>query len=285
MKRALLLPLIATASAAAWTAHHHLVPAATPGPATQAPPSPPPPLDDFATELATARAACDPAALTPVFERLVAASQTTSATPATWHRLAATCLERCLLHSHRRGLAVGTPTWSTLPAAVASDVDQGLAAVEQARAHGETSADLHRLEAALLGQRITGVAAALRWNGRIEHALAKASELAPDDPRVQVALGLRKLLAPPLLGHDPVRALAHFTAAAEQLPEDERPAVFAAFACHLQDLRSQALQWLEQAVQRNPRNSFAQVVLQRLRAGEAEPFGRDVTDAEVAALR
>lgn len=285
MKRTLPVPWIATAMAVVWSVHHHLATAATPAPPAQATPSAPPLLDDFDTELATARAACDPAALTPLFDRLVAASRTDAATATTWHRLAATCLERCLLHSHRRGLAVGTPTWSALPAAVAGDVDQGIAAVAQARALGDTSADLHRLEAALLGQRITGVAAALRWNRRIEQALAKAGELAPQDPRVQVALGLRKLLAPPLLGHDPVRALAHFTAAAEHLPQDERPAVFAAFACHLQDLRGQALQWLERAVQRNPRNCFAQVVLQRLRAGAAEPFGRDVTDAEVAALR
>jgi hypothetical protein len=76
-----------------------------------------------------------------------------------------------------------------------------------------------------------------------------------------------------LLGHDPERALEHFELAARALADDERPAVFAAMASYLQRKRLQAVAWLEQAVARNPKNSFARVVLQRVRRDEGDPFG------------
>jgi hypothetical protein len=38
-------------------------------------------------------------------------------------------------------------------------------------------------------------------------------------------------------------------------------------------------------VQRNPNNTFARVVRSRLRAGEDDPFGRDVTATEAAVAK
>jgi len=46
-------------------------------------------------------------------------------------------------------------------------------------------------------------------------ALAAATARAKDDPRLHVALGLRKLMAPEFLGHDAVGALTHFEFAAQ----------------------------------------------------------------------
>lgn len=236
-------------------------------------------------DLRAARRACDPAALDPVVQALTAATAAPDASHEAFHRLAEAHLERALLRSHRRGLVVGTPTWTELPRELADDVDRGLAAVARARELGDRSGDLHRIEASLLSQRITGLTTAMQWNARIQAALKKAGELAGEDPQLHVALGLRKLLAPKFFGHDATKALEHFEFAAKALAEDERPAVFAAMATWLQQKRQAAIGWLEQAVARNPHNEFARVVLQRLRAGEADPFGRDVTPAEAAAAK
>ncbi len=202
-----------------------------------------------------------------------------------WHMLANAALARLQTRSVRRGVAVGRPIHDTLPAAVAADIDLGLAAVERARALGDDSSALHRIEAGLLGQRITGLASALQWNGRIQAALAAATAATPDDPELHLSLGLRKLLAPKLFGHDPARALEHLEFAAAALPHDERPALFAAMACHLQQQRGQAIAWLERAALRNPQNPFVAAVLQRVQRGEEDPFGRDVPEQSTTQSR
>jgi len=232
-----------------------------------------------------ARRTCTTEALDAVVAELTRAAAAAKADDAAaWHLLADAHLERALARSHRRGLRVGEPTWSELPAAIADDVRLGLDAVAKAQLRGDDSADLLRIEAALLSQRITGIASALQWNGRIHAALQRAGERGQDDARVHVAIGLRQLLAPKFFGHDAEKALAHFEFAAKVLHDDERPSVFAAMACYLQKKRAQAIEWLERAVAANPANVFARVVLRRLRAGEDDPFGRDLTDVEVAAL-
>ena len=200
-----------------------------------------------------------------------------------WRLLADGLLERALQRSHLRGMAVGTPLHAELPPETKADLDAGDAALARARELGDDSADSFRIEASLLSQRITGLLAAMQWNGRIEQSLQQAGARRQDDPQLHVALGLRSLLAPPMLGHDPGKALEHFEFAAKSLADDERPAVFAAMASYLQKKRQQAIGWLDQAVQRNPHNTFARVVRNRLRAGEDDPFGRDVTAAEAAA--
>ena len=111
-----------------------------------------------------------------------------------------------------------------------------------------------------------------------------ASARCPEDPQLDVALGLRKLLSPRWLGHDPETALQHFVRAADR-SKDERPAVFAGMACYLLEQKERALAWLERAAARNPANRFAAVVLQRLRRDEAAPFARDVTAEELAAIQ
>lgn len=243
--------------------------------------------DALRTQLVAARRSCSPAPLDAVVQQLTArtAAPDAASDPSPWRLLAEAHLERALARSHRRGLRVGEPTYAELPREVEADVALGLAAVQQARERGDDGAELCRLEAALLGQRITGLGSALQWNSRIHAALQRAAELAEGDPRVHVAVGLRKLLAPRLLGHDPQRALEHFEFAARVLADDERPAVFAAMASYLQQKRMQAVAWLEQAVARNPKNTFARVVLQRVRRDEPEPFGRDVTAEEIAAVK
>lgn len=254
------------------------VPQALPAPPAQ-------PADGLAKALRDARRTCDLAAFDAVLAGVRGACREHPDQRDPWHLLAEAHLERSLLRSHDRGIVVGAPVHAQLPKEVQDDLDAGLAAAKRARELGDDSSDLFRIEAGLLSQRITGLASALQWNGRIQDALRLAGERAADNPHLHVALGLRRLLAPKLLGHDPGKALEHFEFASRALPEDERPAVFAAMASYLQHKRQQAIGWLEQAVARNPQNRFARVVLRRLRAGEDDPFGRDVTAAEAAATK
>lgn len=244
-----------------------------------------PPAAGLGATVREARRSCDLAALDTALARVRETIAQHPAHPDHWHLLAEAHLERALLRSHDRGLAVGAPVHAQLPKELLDDLEAGLAAAHRARELGDDSSDLFRIEAGLMGQRITGLASALQWNGRIQDALRLAGERQQDNPHLHVALGLRKLLAPKLLGHDPDQALEHFEFAARSLADDERPAVFAAMASYLQKKRQQAISWLEQAVARNPHNRFARVVLARLRAGEDDPFGRDVTAAEAAATK
>lgn len=238
-----------------------------------------------AAALQSARRRCSLAAIDTVVGELRSRTMQAPDDAEGWHLLADALLERIQQRTHLRGIAVGTPVFTELPAEVTRDLDDGLAAVARARALGDDGGDLYRIEASLMCQHITGIGAALQWNARVEAALAAAGERGRDDPRLHTMLGLRKLLAPRLLGHDPERALAHFEFAAGALADDERPAVFAAMASYLQKKRQQAVHWLEQAVARNPENAFARVVLQRVRRDEPEPFARDVSEAEAAASR
>jgi cytochrome c-type biogenesis protein CcmH/NrfG len=231
-------------------------------------------------ELLAARHSCSSEAIDAIVDKLrnEAAANPKDAHPQ--HLLAHALLDRVLQRNHLRGLAVGKPLYDTLPTEIAADLDASAAAITRARELGDTTAELFRLEAAMMGNRITGLGTALQWNGRIQEALAQAGELDPNDPHLQVALGLRKLLAPKLLGQDIDKALEHFEFAAKALQDDERPAMFAAMANFLQQKRQQAIAWLEQAAQRNPHNAFVRVVLGRCKRGEENPFGRDVTAAE-----
>ena len=237
------------------------------------------------TELEQARRTCAQAALDALIAKWRAAVQATPTDRASWRLLAEALLERVLQRAHLRGIEVGTPLHETLPVEVAADLDAGTAAVVKARELGDDSGELFRIEAALMGHRITGLTTALQWNGKIQQALTKAAARAKDDPQLHIALGLRKRLVPKFLGQDPQKALEHFEFAARQLPDDERPAVFAAMASYLQQKREQAMRWLEQAVQRNPQNTFARVVLERVKRGEQDPFGRDVSAAEASGAK
>jgi tetratricopeptide (TPR) repeat protein len=286
MKRAVPLLCLACVAAIGATGYSMLgtgaadaigVPAAAPGtrPATSA----------TAAALYAARRQCSLPALEPVLADLRTRTLVAPDDAEAWHLLAEALLERVQQRAHLRGIAVGTPVFTELPTDLSNDLDAGLAAVGKARALGDDGGDLYRIEAGLMGQHITGIGSALQWNARIEAALTAAGERLRDDPQLHTMLGLRKLLAPKLLGHDPQRALEHFEFAARALADDERPAVFAAMASYLQRKRLQAVTWLEQAVARNPQNVFARVVLQRVRRDEPEPFGRDVSEAEAAAAR
>lgn len=241
------------------------------------------PKHGLAAELEVARRRCELAAVDAVLEKAAAACKQLPEDAASWHLLAKAHLERSLLRSHDRGMVVGAPIFATLPKELLADLDAGLAAARRARELGDAAGDLFRIEAGLMSQRITGLASALQWNGRIQEALRLAGERGPDNPHLHVALGLRKLLAPKLLGHDAGAALEHFEFAAKALVDDERPAVFAAMASYLQQKRQQAIGWLERAVAINPQNRFARVVLRRLQAGEENAFGRDITAGEAAA--
>jgi tetratricopeptide (TPR) repeat protein len=243
-----------------------------------------PAAGDLAAALRDARRQCDLTPLDAVVARLEQAVLATPDDRDTWHLLAQACLERAQQRTHLRGMSVGEPVFATLPTELQRDLEQGLGASEKARELGDDSGDLFRIEAGLMSQQITGLATALQWNGKIGQALEQAAERARDNPYLHLALGARKLFAPRWLGHDPDGALEHFEFAAQAV-DDERPAVFAAMASYLQQKRQQAIAWLEQAVARNPNNKFARVVLQRLRRGEDDPFGRDVTEAEIAAAK
>lgn len=245
----------------------------------------PAPVDALAIALRDARRTCTVEALDGVVARVREAVGAAPGDAHLHHLLAEAHLERSLARSHDRGLAVGAPAFPELPQDLADDLADGLASAERAHELGDDGGDLFRIEAGLMSQRIVGLTTALRWNGEIHTALQKSAERAQDNPHLHVALGLRHLLTPKLLGHDPVKALEHFEFAAKVLADDERPAVFAAMASYLQQKRQQAIAWLEQAIARNPSNRFARVVLRRLRAGEDEPFARAITAAEAAAIK
>lgn len=234
--------------------------------------------------LRKARMQCSVAALDKVVDQLKQTAESKPKDSLTFRLLAEAHLERAQQRTHLLGMAVGKPTFSELPKDFAADLDAGLAAAKKAHELGDDTGELHRIEAGLMGQHITGLGSALKWNGKIGDALEEAGKRTNDDPALHVAHGLRKLLAPRFFGHDPVKALEHFEFAAKAKGDsDERPAVFAAMATYLQKKRQLAIEWLERAVKTNPNNKFARVVLVRLRRGEEDPFGRDVTEAEVTA--
>jgi tetratricopeptide (TPR) repeat protein len=210
----------------------------------------------------------------------------TSPDDAIAHRiLAEALLERCMLRTHRLGMRVGKPTVETLDEPTEADLGAAEKHVLRARELGDETAANHRIEARLCSQRITGALTGIRFGSRVESALQTARELDPQSGEVHVAIGLRKLMAPQWFGQDWNAALEDFCFAAGRLPHDERPRVFAGMACHLLERREQALQWLEEAVQLNPSNAYARAVLKRLRDRESDPFGRDVTEAELQTLR
>jgi tetratricopeptide (TPR) repeat protein len=238
---------------------------------------------DTSAQLRQARMHCSVAALEKFIANMTE-QVATSPDKNCWHQLAEAYLERALQRTHLYGMAPGEPTFADLPEDFADDLDAGLDAVAKARELGDTSGELYRIEAGLMSQHITGLGTALQWNGKIAKALALAGERIADDPQLHVALGLRKLLAPTWLGHDPAKALEHFEFA-DKADQDERPAVFAAMASYLQKKRQQAIAWLERAVKKNPENKFARVVLRRLQRGEEAPFARKVTEAELTAAK
>ena len=233
--------------------------------------------------LAMARRACTAEAIEAAIATLRAHTASQPQDGTAWRRLADAFLQRVLQQNLLRGMRVGEPTRTDLPVAIAADLDAADSALAHARELGDDSAASHVVEAEILSQRITGIASALQWNGKIAAALAAATARAKDDPRLHIALGLRKLMAPEFLCHDAAGALGHFDFAARNMPDDERPALFAAMASHLQQKRLDAIAWLERAVERNPNNLFAKVVLARVKRGEDDPFGRDVTPAEASA--
>ncbi|MCR9246152.1 MAG: hypothetical protein NXI31_14070 [bacterium] len=200
-----------------------------------------------------------------------------------WRHLAAALLQKVVQRGHLLGMRPGRPVYSELPAEIAADLDAAQSALAKAGQLGDDSAEHHRLAAEIMSQRITGLSTALEWNGKIEAAITAAGERNADDPQLHLVLGVRKLMAPRFFGQDIAAALEHFHYVASARPDDERPAIFAAMAFYLTKKRLAAIEWLEKAVARNPHNLFAKVVLKRLRRGEKDPFGRNVTATEAAA--
>ncbi|MEC7583555.1 MAG: hypothetical protein VYE77_04500 [Planctomycetota bacterium] len=193
-------------------------------------------------------------------------------------------LERVILRNLLEGMGVGKPIHEELPADSAADLEEGLRLVLAAREAGDTCSENYRIAAALMSNQITGFTSALKWNGKIVEAFQSAAAADPNNPALQMALAMRKLLAPRMLGHDARGSLAHFEHAAKGMPTDERPTLFAAMANMVLEEPDQAILKLEKAVEINPNNLFARAVLVRVRNGEPDPFGRDVTTAEIDAL-
>lgn len=189
-----------------------------------------------------------------------------------WRVLAEAYLERALLPDLELGLAVGKPNRDELPPAVEADVEQGMLAIERAIELGDETAEAYRVLCALLSRQIVGFASLMRLNGRIDEAVERAIELDASNARVLVTLGCRKLFAPKMFGHDPEGSLPYLLSAADALEHDERPLLYAAFAYWLQGDGQAARAMLVRAIARTPANSWARVVMQRLDAGDEEPF-------------
>jgi len=286
MRRLAAVLFTALAAGVGYTAWPRTTPEPTPTAPARRPPrevdSEQPASNDPRRGLDAARATCSLQALDEVIARLQTLAGAADASPSEWTLLGEAFLERAQQRTLLRGMTVGQPLFSELPPLLAKDLDAGAAAVAEARRRGDDSAASYRVEAALLSQRITGMLSALRYRGDIERALTAAAERDPEDPKLLVARGLQKLLAPRLLGHDPQAARETFERA-HRNGGDERAAVFAAMACWLLEQPDEAKQWLEVAVDQNPANVYAQVVLARVRAASPDPFGRDDSEAEASA--
>jgi len=254
------------------------------GPARSA--GPPRPMTFAARQLSeglkAARRQCSMKALDAVIHNAGECSDAAPDDDGVWRVLAEAHLERAQQRIHLRGLNVGQPFFTQLPADFEGDLDTGLAAVAQAQLHGDDSSSIFTTKALLMSHRITSVMTALRYNGAIDRALTAAERRDGDAVELQIALGLRKLLSPELFGHDAAGALAHFQRAATD-GDDERASIYASMVCNLQGQRELALEWLERAASINPANVFAKVMLARLRDNEGDPFSRDISDAEAAA--
>jgi hypothetical protein len=205
------------------------------------------------------------------------------ATPETlgieWQALAFGLSERCSSCNDGRGIRVATPLYDEVPEAIERDVTEALEALENARSAGFEDSESYRIEAMLLSCRVIDLASAMRWDGRIKAATAKAFELDPNNPRAHVATAVREVLLPSWLGQDPEAALERLVPAADALPNDERPLVFAAFAAHLLGKDDLVVDLLDRASTRRPNGRYARVVLERLRSGSDEsPFAGDVVE-------
>ncbi len=235
-------------------------------------------LSPGSIELAKIRLEADPSGIDAFVAEQRARAEAAPEDEAEWRVLAEAYLERCYARDRGEGMAVGTPTHSELPAVTEADIDAGLKALDRAHAvGGDQDAEVFRIEAAFHSLRVTSWTSALSQRPAISAALEKARSLRPDHPRVLVAMGCEKLFAPRFFGNDPATAKQLFLTAADALPLDERPLVFAAMAAHLLEKDDEAIALLERAVERNPNNRYAATVLARLRAAESEPFARDVT--------
>lgn len=193
-----------------------------------------------------------------------------------WRILAEAHLERAYLHGKLRGMEVGRPTYSTLPEPVQQHLDLSEAALQRARELGDATSESYRIEAALTTMRVTGVATALRLDGAVRRALETSIRLDPHNPHTLVALACRDLFKPRWVGGDPERAKRNLLAVAEATPDDERPLMFASMAAYLLGDSEEALALMRACHACNPNHRYAEVVAQRLAAGEEDPFGRDV---------
>jgi len=194
-----------------------------------------------------------------------------------WRVLGEALLERCLLRDHGQGMAVGETVHSeALPEANARDIEAGLAAVDRAIELGDPSGDVHRIRAALVSVSAVGWLDVVQKRATVQASLAKARELEPGNPRLLMALACERLFTPRLFGGDPAAAREAFLAVAGALEHDERPYLYAAMASHLLGETAAALAHLERAQARNPHSDYVREVLRRIRAGEDDPFGRDL---------
>jgi hypothetical protein len=192
------------------------------------------------------------------------------------HVLAEACLERIYCRNAHRGMTPGEALYARVPPAVADDVEDGLQALADARALGVELGDGYRVEAGLRTSLITGKLSAMSMKSKVTAAFKRATELDGENPRLHVGLGCRKLFAPRYLGQDLDKAMEHFVYACFKLPQDERPRIFASMTAYLTGDSDGALSWAEKAAALNENSAFAKAVLQRLKNGERDPFGRDL---------
>jgi len=235
--------------------------------------------------LAETRRTCDPARLDAFIDEQQRIVEASPEDGNAWHILAEALLERVLLENMREGMEVGRPMYEDLPQPVEAWLDRATAAIDKARALGAADSESYRIESALWSNRIVGMGSALKYSSRVQKALDRAEELDPANPNVQVSRGVRALLAPRFLGHDPEKALEHLERGMEALPEDERPRVFASMAAWLLGRHAESDALVEAAMRINPANLYAQAVHARMVRGVEQPFAADVTDDEVAAIR
>ncbi len=228
-------------------------------------------------ELALVRKSCDTIRLNSFLADQIVRCQQQPANKDELRILAQTYVERVALRTIGKGMSIGEPMFETIPENIERDLDQGLAAIAKLHELGCTHSETFRIEATLLSNKITGLRSVWQHSSRIQNALDQAYEKDPSNPRVLIALGLRKLLAPKFFGHDANAGRTLLLKAADALELDERPLVYAALAEHSLGKLAACQELLETAVEHNPNNPFAVAVLERVVAGDPSPFANDIS--------
>ena len=140
-------------------------------------------------------------------------------------------------------------------------LEQAIPAAEKAVELNPQSSDAYAQLADLYGQKAGGgMFAGMKFGPKSSAALKRAMELAPQNPRVQIAMGRFCLFAPKAFGGDVDKAVESFRRATELDPKNAEADVWLALALRKQGKPQDADAAIQKALQLDPRSGFAKAV-------------------------